>query len=281
MKIKNLDLRLADVEAVFSDIDGTLLNSKGQLTDRTKRAISNLPIPFILCSGRFFKMAQSLYHELGLTTPIITSNGAVIYGRHETIIDKAFLKKSAISDVVSLMTEQSNQTIGVNIFSLDTWYSNELMQGQYAEFIKSVDSKPDIVVKDLSFVPMGKMVKFLAFGEKEELDIYEKYCRKNYGSVFTILHDNPKMFELFPIKSSKGTAVISVCRFLHLKSKNVLGIGDTDMDEALLGSCGFKAALENSNERLRKMADIQTAHTDSDGLAELLEQITESKKHAF
>lgn len=272
---------LADIEAVFSDIDGTLLNTHGELSERTKKAVQNLPIPFILTSGRSIKMIESLYKDLELTTPRITSNGAVIYGRHEVIIAKTYLRKAAIADLVSIMTERSNHSISMDIFSLDTWYCNELMGNQSADIYRMVGATPDLAVKDLSRLPMGKMVKFLAFGKKEELDLYENYCRKNYASEFTILHDNPVMLEIFPIRSSKGTAVKEVCRYLRIKPKNVLGIGDTDMDVELLKACGYRAALENSNDKVKNVADIFTLHTDQDGLAVLLEKITESKRLSF
>ena len=66
---------------VFSDIDGTLLTSDGQITEGTKEMILNLEkkgIPFILTSARSPEGVRVIKRMLGNHAPIIAFCGGLI-----------------------------------------------------------------------------------------------------------------------------------------------------------------------------------------------------------
>ena len=69
---------LSKVQAVFSDIDGTLLDSHSVLREKTIESVSRLKIPFFLASGRYYKMMSPLAKELHINTPFVSANGGLI-----------------------------------------------------------------------------------------------------------------------------------------------------------------------------------------------------------
>ncbi|GAY75313.1 hydrolase [Sporolactobacillus inulinus] len=69
------------IHLIFSDIDGTLINSHHELTERTIRAVQGCTsrgIPFVLVSARMPSGISPLQRQLGLSCPIICYSGALI-----------------------------------------------------------------------------------------------------------------------------------------------------------------------------------------------------------
>ena len=70
-----------DLEIVFSDVDGTLLNSEHKMLDGTKYAIQKLQkkdIPFVIISARSPSGIYPILEENGFSCPIICYSGALI-----------------------------------------------------------------------------------------------------------------------------------------------------------------------------------------------------------
>ena len=85
--------KLNNIKAIFIDIDGTLTNSKREVTTVTKEAIKriiNMGIKVVICSGRGNKYVQNKAKEANTSQYIITSNGAQIYDFNER---KLYIKK--------------------------------------------------------------------------------------------------------------------------------------------------------------------------------------------
>ena len=63
------------------DIDGTLLNDRGELTENTKNAIKqwvDKGLIFTIASGRPIQGIEKLNRTLNLDVPFITYNGAMV-----------------------------------------------------------------------------------------------------------------------------------------------------------------------------------------------------------
>jgi HAD superfamily hydrolase (TIGR01484 family) len=89
---------MASYKAVFTDLDGTLLHEDGKVPPHTRAVISRLRargVGVFVATGRSVCAAKSAVGELGLDTPLICYNGAVVYDpltsrwlRHETLDDR-------------------------------------------------------------------------------------------------------------------------------------------------------------------------------------------------
>src|ERR1700682_3689169 len=68
------------IRLIALDLDGTLLNSRGHLTERNRQAITEARqcgVRVALCTGRRFRDARPIALELGLDVPLISHNGAL------------------------------------------------------------------------------------------------------------------------------------------------------------------------------------------------------------
>ena len=79
------------IRMIATDIDGTLLNDHGQLSERNMRAIRAAQargIVFAISSGRFAENVYAMTQEYGITCPIIGSNGARVLDERLRVISQ-------------------------------------------------------------------------------------------------------------------------------------------------------------------------------------------------
>ena len=70
-----------DLKIVFSDVDGTLLDSRQEITPRTLRALKLLQkkeIPFVIISARSPSGIEPIVRKYGLRCSIVSYSGSVI-----------------------------------------------------------------------------------------------------------------------------------------------------------------------------------------------------------
>lgn len=116
------------LKAIFSDIDGTLLNSNHQTTEETKKAILkvvNNNIPFILVSARMPSGVIHLQQTLSVNSPIICYSGALILGPdndngEKPIIDSISLLQTDVQEMYKIVSELYSP-INFSLYSHDQW----------------------------------------------------------------------------------------------------------------------------------------------------------------
>ncbi|GGH75955.1 HAD superfamily hydrolase (TIGR01484 family) [Pullulanibacillus pueri] len=77
------------VRAIFIDMDGTLLNASNKISHRNREAIYRLinqGVKVFLATGRHYDVTAPYHKDIGLCTPMICLNGAVI---HDAITRKS------------------------------------------------------------------------------------------------------------------------------------------------------------------------------------------------
>ena len=108
---------------VFSDIDGTLLNSKHEITQLTLIAIKKLKeqkIPFVITSSRSPSCIYPILDEYKFNVPIIAYSGALIMDENRDILfHKGFNKEKARK--IIMFIEENCFNLAWGIYSFDQW----------------------------------------------------------------------------------------------------------------------------------------------------------------
>ena len=105
------------------DLDGTLLNSNGIMSNETKETLQKIndkDIKIVLASGRMVDSIKTISNEIGNQKYLIAGNGAIVYDiEKQEILYKNYLKKEKVLDVIKICEENS---IYYNIYT-----ENELL----------------------------------------------------------------------------------------------------------------------------------------------------------
>jgi hydroxymethylpyrimidine pyrophosphatase-like HAD family hydrolase len=101
----------------------------------------------------------------------------------------------------------------------------------------------------------------------------ESIIRTYLGSDITLFTSKPYFLEILPAQTDKGTALVKTAGLLGVERGEVLAIGDSMNDEAMIRWAGTGVAMANGDERIKNIADLVTEKTnDDDGVAEVIEK---------
>ena len=263
---------------VAIDMDGTLLNSKGTVSDRTRQAIYDAGkrgVYVVLATGRILKSAINHSLELNLNRPIISSNGAVIVDENQNIIYEIPMKMDAVEKVVKL---GQSENIYFHFYNEDSFYANTYIE-EVLNFYNTEESKKNgreikvNIFKDSNEITGNgiNVYKFLFIDDdRNKLDsLKEKLIGVDNISVCSSWSNN---LEVMDNRVSKGNGLKYLCNKLNISSENVIAIGDNENDISMLQYAGLGVAMGNGVEKAKSVADLIAESNDEDGVAKIIEK---------
>lgn len=269
--LKNFKPRL-----IAADIDGTLLNSDGELTPRTRAAISRaleLGVKVVTATGRMYSSAAPVARRLGITSPCVFFNGAMVRDpRGGEIIFQRPLDERLTSEILSFFRENN-------------WYV-QLYHGDKLYVKDDGDERCKYYEKTsrVKAVPLGENfwsfrgASFKMLGMDFESGAYklmlEKTAEKFGDRLYTAASLDSFMEMVHPLVN-KARALESVAAGLGIKSGEVLAFGDGANDREMLEWAGVGVAMGNARGPVRESADLIAPDNDSDGVAVIIEKFLE------
>lgn len=281
------------------DLDGTLLNSKGLISEKNKNAIKMAQekgIEVILASGRSKDSIKNFALEINSNKYLIAGNGALAYDiqKDKDIYDKSIKKKEVLqilkiceenSIFYSLHTKSTILTKSLNYSPL-VYHSENLR--------KPEDKKTSInVISNLyDYVKSNNREKYLKISIQDaDRSIFNNIIKKLKGvkgvDVIDVEHSTKKVLkindeemimqyyytEITRKNINKWSAIKAVSKKLGIKKKDIMAIGDNINDKEMIENAGLGAVMGNSALAAKKIGKITKADHNSDGVAEAIEQI--------
>jgi hypothetical protein len=274
------------------DLDGTLLNSHGELTERNRSAVDQARargVRVAVVTGRRFRDARPIALELGLNVPLIAHNGALTKhaqtlrtvavlplpltaARHALCVGQAAGADALVSD--------DHEGLGVLIYDHLSGENKALLR--YVAWARRVHGEEGN--KAVREVP--SLVDYLdhepvhvAFsGGCARMTALNDVLKQELGNSVRILATMyPKTdFALLDIvhpEASKGVGVAAVAADLGVAQTEVMAIGDNFNDLEMLCYAGTGVVMSNADPSLRAIEGLHTtAANDEDGVAEAIER---------
>lgn len=264
-------------QLIFSDIDGTLRNSKREITEKTKEYINKLKengINTILCSGRPRIEVERVSKQCNASRYIISSNGAEVYD--------CISKKVIYSNPVRLSICKKLYEIAINNNCTIAMHKGNI---RMVNKIKYNDGTEKIIdSKDLANSLREDIVQCVVMDREIQKikNVREKILKVegiriiNESKCLTdpnIIHTGTIYCDIVDKNTSKGQALSYLCDFLGIDSKNTIGIGDSFNDIEMLEFVGHSVAMGNAIKSLKKKVNEVTLTNDEDGAAAFFEKV--------
>ena len=238
---------------VAIDLDGTLLNSYGEVTEDTKNALLRAKeqgVEIVLASGRPISSTKTLAVELGVDNYIISGNGSAVYDvKNDEIIYDRFLTKEQVFKIVDVCEENS---IFYNIYTEEEVIAKSLNYNvlfYHKENIKKVEEKRTHIniVQDVKrYIEESGKEKFLKITVCDESrTIFNGIIRKlkeiENLDILNVEHMSRKRFKL-------GTEEVSIeYHYTEITNENV---NKWNAIEFLLNKLNIDKRLENNDETI-------------------------------
>lgn len=256
-------------KAIATDLDGTLLNDKKQISEANQKAIEyavNKGITIIPCTGRAVQGITRFEVLRKLTSLAVAYNGGMIINLKDgIIIYHCPLLKSDAEFIISKGLE-----LDTNIC---VWIDNRLLCNKinaYTLKYSKISDVPPVKFDSFSDISEKLITKVLWYDEEQKIQNYLLHMRKSVSQQVTCCTSKPWFLEFFNSKTSKSLALEKICEFYGINLSEVIAIGDELNDISMLKVAGLSAAVENAVNDVKRVADIITASNNNDGFAKLI-----------
>lgn len=283
---------------VAIDLDGTMLNSYGMVTENTKQVIKNTinkGTEVIIASGRPIDSIKTIAKEIGSENYFIAGNGALIYDiKKDEIIYEKFMNKQKVLEIIKICEENS---IAYNIYTEKTIIAKGLKYNvlyYYKENLKKEENKKTniTIVEDVyEYIKNLENEKFLKITVCDETkSVFNSIIRKLRTvediDVLDVLHMSRKMIkqgtEDVPIEYyyteislkdvDKWNAIEYLANKMNISKDEIIAIGDNINDKKMIENAKVGIAMGQSTPVITKIADFVTLNNNEDGVAKALEK---------
>lgn len=283
---------------VAIDLDGTMLNSYGIVTDYTKEIIQKVQekgVEVIIASGRPIDSIKTIAKEIKSEKFFISGNGAILYDiKKDEIIYENTLKKSKILDIIKICEENS---IYYNIYTEKEILAKSLNYNvlyYYKENLtKEEESKTHINIVENIYDYISnrneKVIKITICDENKTIfnSIMKKLKEIEEIEVLEVSHMSRKMIrqgtEEVPIEYfyteisaknvDKWNAIEILAEKMKIEKEQIIAIGDNDNDKKMIENAGMGVAMKESAPEITKNAKFVTLSNNEDGVAKALKQL--------
>lgn len=272
-------LKMNDIKLIAIDMDGTLLNSKNQLTKRTYEAISQAQdkgVKVVIATGRVLKSALHYSQELNLNSYVSACNGAIVVDDKNTPILE---KPICLNDMEKIMELGHNLGIYFHFYNEDTFFTKTVVQeviDYYTPTTKKFKSQ------SIGIKVYDKIQEILS---QENLSVYKFLFIDNNKDKLNLLRDKLKVINGIDLSSSwnnnievmargasKGSSIEYLCNELGINRHQVMAIGDNENDLSMIRFAGFGVAMDNGEDIVKKASKYITASNEEDGVAKVIEK---------
>ncbi|MBL1408388.1 Cof-type HAD-IIB family hydrolase [Sphingobacterium faecale] len=248
-----------EIEAVFFDIDGTLLSFKThEVSPSTEEALAQLQakgIKIILSTGRSI---NSIDHVRYLDFDgYITFNGGYCVSKEGHIL---FKKSIDSKDIESLLKHAKEKPLSFSFMSEKEVTIHDVtpeIAGMYAHLNLPV---PPLV--DMDNVNTDEILQTNIFlGPDEEEQFMQEIMPNSIASRWT-----PLFADVNPKGQSKKVGIDIFCKHYGIDITKTMAFGDGGNDITMLQHVGIGVAMGNANPEVKEIADYITDDVDSDGI---------------
>lgn len=260
--------QMPDYKLIALDLDGTLLNSQMKLSDGNAAALRramDAGVQVVLATSRWYGLAKRTADRIGLTTPIIASNGAIAKRPDDgSELLHLHVDTDASREVVALGDDagwEMYTTVGDATFM-------KMRPGVIPERLPAGLRVAD---RQANHLGEGPPTCVMAFGQDAVQAIEEQFAGKFEGRArFSINYPGgglPPYWVMTHPEADKASALKIVCEELGVAPEETVAMGDSESDLGMLEWAGLGVAMANGSDAAKRAALHIAPPNDADGAA--------------
>ena len=278
MVVMESDKKKMDIRVIATDMDGTLLDPKGQLDlPRLEKILDKLDqcdIRFVIATGNEVHRMRQLLGHLADRVVLVVANGARIFENNELIqaqtwddamVDKAlghFKGRECQDQFVVTAMNGGFVKEGTVFTELDKFMTPEMIEKLYQRmnFVDEFDSNLFGGVLKMSMVVGEERSESVLQEINDLFDGHVRAVSSGYGCI-DILQDG----------IHKAWGLVELLKRWNLKPEQIMAFGDSENDIEMLEFAGISYAMENAEERVKEIATEVAPANSQAGVYQVLE----------
>ena len=250
------------------DLDKTLLQKDGSIPDETVgrlRELRSEGVHLALCTGRVRASAEHYAETIGGAS-VVCFNGSVIR-TEDGKIRESEIPAETVKKVLDFCYEND---VYVQFYRGDTIFVDH--------HTPELDTDLDIHFTDyvewgdLRLTDIEPSPKMVALEMSDKVDDIIVKMRDEFPQL-TMNNSSRYVIEIMPKGIDKGYGLSVVAEGLGIDRKDVVAVGDSMNDLAMVEWAGVGVAVANADDRLKTAADIVTKEPMSLGVLEVADRL--------
>ena len=258
------------IKRIFCDMDGTLLNSEGQVSDSNAILIREAGIPITLVSARAPMEMKEATDALQLKGVQVAFNGGLIYtiGANNKVlpIHVQTIKNKTVKQLLRGIRQHFPQ-VSLSYYDLNNWYCDKIDEGIRYEH-NLTQQTPTFIHNEEQFLE-GKInifkIMMITFDEVNMREL-EKYLQSLYLPQITIQRSGKTYLEITHLLAKKSKGIAHILRKEQLAKEETAAFGDGHNDLPMLEMVGYTIVMDNAFDDIKAIAYKITKSNDEDGV---------------
>ena len=266
------------IKHIFSDMDGTLLNAQGVVTDTNAAAIRAAQIPLTLVSARAPMEMAAAIAKLDLRGPQIGFNGGLIYrrgqGGWETISERVITTEQAATIVAAVRAYFPE--VSVSFYDRDAWYAeNDSAELQFE--MRLTGQQPRFQDFSVLFAkPALQVFKIMMITfDAEKMTALNAYFKQKEFPDVAVQQSGTAYLEITSREAKKSRGIQYILDREQLQASDTAAFGDGHNDLPMLKMVGLPVVMGNALPAIKTVAAHVTKANTADGIAYALQNYPE------
>jgi Cof subfamily protein (haloacid dehalogenase superfamily) len=261
-----------ELRGMVTDLDGTLLDQSGRLTDRTIRALAGLRTRGVAIAAASARPLRLVHEALGtsvdLFDALIVSNGAygVALPDQTTIVEACIPWKQAVELIAQLRDRWPACAVGWEVGTHFEYESAFADIARQQRVIRVLDGAPQVA-------PRTAVHQLVVTWPGVDASTMVEEVSGLVDEAIAVTESSGGVVELSARDADKARSVEHWARSRGFTSADVAALGDGANDVPMLRAAGYGIAMGNANDELKAIADAVTASNSEDGAAIAMEAI--------
>lgn len=258
------------IKLVVTDMDGTLLNSNHEVSDRffeIHKVLKEKNIHFAAASGRQYHSIVSKLETIKKDITIIAENGAFGKQDERELFSFGLPKKTLLNSLTSVRNMS-----GIGIILCGKKYA--YLENSNPEFVNTIKQfySSYKIVEDFSEVENDTFFKVAIFHpDCSETHIYPKV--KHLENEMQVIVSGKNWLDISNLEANKGMAVSKLQEQLGITKEETMAFGDYKNDLKMLAVADFSYAMKNAHPNVKSVANFETLSNDERGVDFILENL--------
>ena len=263
------------IKVIATDLDGTLTNSKKEITPRTQQAMEkamDLGVKVVLASGRPYYGVKNLAQQLKLEQRggyILCFNGAKLVNcqTREVLFEQTIPQQEI--EVLDYLARHYHAAILT--YTDDTILTTN-PDDEYVKKEWKITGMKLQKVETFSQVVTFPVNKCIMVGEGSHMAQVEQQVQLAVGGRLSVYRSEPFFLEIMPAGINKARSLEFLLSSLGCDKDELMAFGDGYNDLSMIGFAGLGVAVANAQKVILDAADYVSASNDEDGVAQAVEK---------
>lgn len=261
---------MISIQLLALDLDGTLTDDMHTIPPRTQAAIKAATEQGVLVSiatGREFATTQKFVDILGLDTPTICFQGALIYA-HKT---NQTIARNGLSLLqgYQLIDQARARNLALNLY-FNGHAHTESTSDRNRTFYRDIGAKLT-EVDDLKIAMNEPPIKGLVVHTVEEGEQLVANLQAALGNDLSVFRSHHMLTEITSPSVSKGKALATLAGYFNIPQNQVMAVGDQDNDVEMIAWAGLGIAMGNASPNAKAAAQYIAPPVSQEGAAWAIE----------